>query len=550
MVFARATPPPAGRRWSRWIRCVSAVFCALTSLGCGDAATEHNAADAAVTPVGAPLGRLRVKDGRLVDAAGDQVVLEGLGLGALDYVKASGHWQEAYFVNARAWHAAVVRLPIDPVAYRTDPTQALADIDQAVKWCKRSNLYLIIEYHVIGNVEQGLFLYGQDTAATWQDVKDFWDSVAPRYASEPTVAFYEIYNEPSAVDFEGGTWTFADWKLKADELVTRVRERAPDTIPLVAGFDFAFDFSAGGQTPFASKDIALSVHPYAGKTRTDAAAVWDSAFGYLAGRYPIVFTEVGFDPYDLIVPASYRADLPYGREVIAYARDKQISWTAFVFYLDPIWPMPLFSEWTSLTPTVSGAFFKDLLAGVELSVAGDGFGPRPPVVNPPANGPAGLYWSKWAQADATADWTLPPSSSSVAIHVDAAPTVQGGMSASFQYDGTLVDTSVYNEAAFDGTVPAGQSFAFALGRTVTGVYYGCSWNLVGKGSATYLVDLLNPAWCGPSSCFDMQADGVSFMNAWSEAASSADIELGSFALRTNTAKPLPTGGQIGTSACR
>jgi len=529
------------------IRSVFTAFCVLAGLGCGDANTTNTVLDAGNgTPVGAPLGRLRVQEGKLVDAAGDQVVLAGLGLGELAAVKAAGHWDQDYFAHAGSWHAAVVRLPVDPVAYRSDPAQALTDIDSAVDWCKRANLYLIIDYQVTGNVEQGLFDWGD---STWQDINDFWTTVAARYASEPTVAFYEIYNEPTSMDYEGGTWTFADWKTKADALVTLVRQQSPDTIPLVAGFDYAFDFSAGGDTPFESKDIALSVHPYPGQSHYEATAAWDSAFGYLSERYPIVFTEVGFDPYDLIIPASYRGDLPYGRQVLGYAQGKQISWTAFVFYLDSGWPMPLFSDWVSLTPTVSGAFFKDVLAGVDLSTAGDGFGPRPQVVDPPSNGPAGMYWLSWFHAGATDAWNQPPSTASVSLHVDAAPTAQAGMYANFNCDATIVDTTGYNEAAFDGTIALGQVFSFTLGRNVAGAFYGCSWNLTGQGAASYVVNLLQPDWCGPANCFDMQADGVGFSNAWSQAAGSIDIEIDSFELRTNAAKPVAAGGQIGTSSC-
>jgi aryl-phospho-beta-D-glucosidase BglC (GH1 family) len=208
-----------------------------------------------------------------------------LGLGSLAAAKAIGHWNQDYFANARSWNAATVRIPVDPVPYRADPAQTLADLDAAVEWCKRSNLYLIIDYHVIGNAEEGIFDYAEGTATTWQEANDFWTAVAPRYASEPTVAFYEIYNEPVALEHRGGTWTFAQWKEKADALVTLVRQYAPDTIPLVAGFNYAFDFSAGGNTPFESKDIALSVHPYAGRSRYDAVATWRSGTLRIATRW-------------------------------------------------------------------------------------------------------------------------------------------------------------------------------------------------------------------------------------------------------------------------
>lgn len=201
-----------------------------------------------------------------------------------------------------------------------------------------------------------------------------------------------------------------------------MRQQSPDTIPLLAGFDHAFDFSAGGDTPFQSQDIALSVRPYAGQARYDTIAAWDSAFGYLADRYPIV-------------------------------------------------------------------------------------------------------------------------------HIDAAATAQAGMYAYFKCDATIVDTTGYNEAAFDGNIAQGQSFSFVLGRNVADVFYGCFWNLTGQGAASYVVDLLHPDWCGPTNCFDMQADGAGFNNAWSASTSSTDIEADSFTLRTTSANPFATGGQIGTSTC-
>ena len=165
-----------------WVVISTYVAWAVGIAACGNHSSSNGSDDATpggtpdagnMTPAGVPFGRLRVQDGKLVDATGNQIMLKGLGLGALDAVKAEGHWDRDYFANARSWNAAVVRLPVDPVAYRSDPAQSLSDIDSAVAWCKRSNLYLIIDYHVIGNVEQGLFEYGDSTASTWQDINDF-----------------------------------------------------------------------------------------------------------------------------------------------------------------------------------------------------------------------------------------------------------------------------------------------------------------------------------------------------------------------------------------
>ena len=491
-------------------------------------------------------GRLRVEDGKLLDEDDHWVALEGLGLGEVSAVKSQGRWSEDYFAMARSWGAEVVRLPVNPGTFRDDPEQTQEDLDAAVEWCQANDLYLVIDYHLDGNVPDQLFLYGEMCGGTWEDAREFWGAVAPRYADEPAVAFYEIYNEPTAMESEGGSWEFADWAAQADELVALVRFHAPDTIPLVSGLDFAYDFSDGGDTPFESQDIALSVHPYSGRASTDRRAAWDRAFGYLSDRYPIVFTEVGFDPFD--EEPAYRGDLEYGREIMGYAREKHISWAAFVFYLDPYWPMPLFSDWEDLTPTFSGYFFQDLLAGVDLEVAGDGYGPVTIPENPPGDGPSGLYWGYWSDAGASAEWLAPVDEGSAAVHIEAEPEAQAGLYANFAGDQSLLDASGYNEVVFEATVAEGEPFSFSFGRTED-EYHGCSYDLVGAGSTTYVVDLLEPAWCGPTSCFDMQATGLAFSNAWSAAEGSIDLQIDSVEFQTDPDRPLPEGGQIGTVAC-
>jgi endoglucanase len=340
----------------------------LPLLGCGDgAAKQSTPQDAGI----APRGRLKVSDGKLLDGNGDQVVLQGLGFASISAAKTLNKWNEDYFANARAWNAELIRLPVFPVDYREAPEQTLLDLDDALHWCQKHGLYLIIDYHIVGNVTEGLFQWEEDLSTTWPETESFWTTVSARYANEPTVAFYEIYNEPAALEDMGGSWDFADWRQHADTIVAILRKHAPKTIPVVAGLDYAYDFSEGGDLPFTDPDIALASHPYPGRAQENRSAAWDRAFGYLSDHYPIILTEFGFDPNDEFDAwGTYRADLSYGREILLYAKEKKISWTPFVFFNDPGWPTPLFSDWETLTPTVSGQFFKDVLAGEDIETAG------------------------------------------------------------------------------------------------------------------------------------------------------------------------------------
>ncbi len=525
------------------IVCLCAASCQKEGTATGDTADTSDADQGE-----APRGRLEVSDGKLLDGAGNHIALLGLGLGTLSYIKDAGKWNEDYFANARDWGAELVRLPLSPIAFREDTEGTLRDLDDAVRWCEAHELYLIIDYHVTGNPSDGFFQFGEFT--TWEDAEAFWEKVAPRYADVPTVAFAEVFNEPAALTDQGGTLGFEEWQDHANALVAIVRDKAPDMIPLVAGLDFAYDFSPGGDTPFEDPDIALSVHPYPGRARQNRRADWDASFGYLSDRYPIVLTELGFDPYDEIYPPAYLDDLPYGREIASYAAEKQMSWTAFVFFNDPIWPMPLFSDWETLKPTVSGLFFKDVLQGIDLDAAGEEFGDRPEVTYPKSNGPSDLYWTVlWADKGASAEWISEPTPERAELRIKGDGIAQAGAFMSFTWDTETVDTSEFNEIVIHGAVAEDAPFSITLGRNeghAESVFVGCNWDMKGKGEAEYIVDLLSPNWCGPDSCFDMQASGIGINTTWGTG-DAVDVTVESLDLHLNPDKPLPEAGIIGTA---
>jgi endoglucanase len=311
----------------------------------------------------APRGRLRVSQGKILDGEGRQAVLRGLSLGAIWSVKGLGRWNEAYFANARAWGAEMVRVPVFPFTFQFQREETLRDLDDAMTWCERQNLYLIIDYHMIGNATQSLCLCEEHV--TWDDFADFWGTVAARYADRPTLAFADIYTEPVALDLANG-WDWSDYRLHADAIVALIRQKAPKLIPVLGGMDYCYDLSPGGERPFSDPDVVLAAHPFPGTARASRLAAWENNFGYLSARYAFLL-EFGFDPDD---SGGYRDDLSYGRQIVGYAAERNMSWTAFVFHKEEGWPMPLFSDWDTLTPTVSGQFFKDVLAGQPLETAG------------------------------------------------------------------------------------------------------------------------------------------------------------------------------------
>ena len=63
-------------------------------------------------------------------------------------------------------------------------------------------MYLIVDWHSIGNLETELFQHPQYVTSV-AETANFWKSIAHRYKGVATMAVYEIFNEPTLYTF----WT-------------------------------------------------------------------------------------------------------------------------------------------------------------------------------------------------------------------------------------------------------------------------------------------------------------------------------------------------------
>ena len=228
-------------------------------------------------------------------------------------------------------------------------------------------MYVMVDWHSIGNPASGIFQepWEEEFKTTLPDMKEFWAAVADRYKEEPTVAFYEVFNEPAAMEWRGGILTWTQWRDMADEVIDVIYAHNPRAIPVVGGLNWAYDLKGVADAPLKHKGVAYAVHPYPGHASQPWEENWERDFGYLAKDYPVILTEFGFDPNDKVLPNVYKADTDYGKSILDFAKARGMSWTAFVFYNGPGWPMPLFKDWDHYTPTESGAFFKGRLKEAE-----------------------------------------------------------------------------------------------------------------------------------------------------------------------------------------
>lgn len=305
------------------------------------------------------LPAIRVEGNHFVDASGATVVFQGVNISDPDKLESNGHFNRRLFEEIASWGANVIRVPVHPAAWRARGSQSyFALLDQAVIWATELDMYVIMDWHSIGNLIRGLYqhpMYDTSEAETYA----FWRDASFRYADIPTVAFYELFNEPTVRRGRLGTAPWAEWKFFNEEAISIIRAHDADAIALVAGFDYAYDLGPIAKEPIDRPNIAYVSHPYPMKAKAPFEPAWDKAFGFATKKYPLMATEIGYmaagDP-GAHSPAI--DDGSYGKRITDYFAANGASWVAWCF--DPDWAPQLIKDW-DFTPTTAGATFRDVM---------------------------------------------------------------------------------------------------------------------------------------------------------------------------------------------
>ena len=298
---------------------------------------------------------ISVKGNKLVTGSGNVILLRGLSISDPDKIERQGQWSKTHFEHVKAAGAMIVRIPVHPVAWRErTPEKYLDLLDQAVEWCTDLGMYIIIDWHTIGNLAMELF---QDPMynTTRQETYQFWRIIADHFSGNNTVAFYELFNEPTIYRGELGSMSWSEWKMISERMITLIRAYDRETIPLVAGLDWAYDLSPLRDDPVNAEGICYVTHPYAFKRGQPWEPRWEENFGFAAAMYPVIATEFGLHT-DMSSPDYH----DYGNRIIKYLEGRGISWICWIY--DPEWWPQLLRSW-DYELTEGGEFFKKAMNG-------------------------------------------------------------------------------------------------------------------------------------------------------------------------------------------
>ena len=297
---------------------------------------------------------IRVQGNKFVDPDGKTVLFRGVSISDPDKIEHQGHWNKNHFEKLKAMGVKLVRIPVHPSAWRErTPRGYLKLLDEAVDWCTELGMYVDIDWHTIGNLRMELFqdpMYDTTQKETFQ----FWRTMAHHFNGVNTVAFYELFNEPTLYRGQLGSMSWSEWKKLNEDMIQLIRAFDTNTIPLVAGLDWAYDLTPLNIEPIQAEGIGYVTHPYANKRSQPWPPKWEEDFGFAAAKYPVIATEFGFS-----VPSGtvLKAD-DYGPQIVNYLESHGISWTAWCF--DPDWGPKLLQSW-NYELTGSGEFFKQAM---------------------------------------------------------------------------------------------------------------------------------------------------------------------------------------------
>ncbi|TXH42998.1 MAG: glycoside hydrolase [Actinobacteria bacterium] len=217
------------------------------------------------TTIGAITMPLSTHGNRIVDAAGQTVVLQGVNWFGFETQNHAPHglWTRDYkdmLAQIKSQGFNTVRMPFSLAAMRATTTSgidygggrnaALAGrtpqevMDIIIDEAGRQGLLVLLDNH--SQADDGFMYdlwYGQDgfTEADWLTT---WTSLATRYAGKPNVIGADLKNEPHG-SATWGTGAATDWRRAAELAGNAVLAKAPNWLIIVEGIEGQV---AGGQT--------------------------------------------------------------------------------------------------------------------------------------------------------------------------------------------------------------------------------------------------------------------------------------------------------------
>jgi endoglucanase len=177
---------------------------------------------AATLANGKTLPKIKVEGKDIVTESGEVIILKGVSFSDPDKLEKNKQWNKRYFQEAKNWGCNIVRFAVHPTALNQRGWEAYFKlVDDGVKWAEELEMYVIIDWHSIGNLNTEKFSNKMYNTSMAETVK-FWQTVAKRYKGNSTVAVYELFNEPTNEGGKLGELSWGTWKPTLEKLIDEI----------------------------------------------------------------------------------------------------------------------------------------------------------------------------------------------------------------------------------------------------------------------------------------------------------------------------------------
>ncbi|HRX10999.1 MAG TPA: cellulase family glycosylhydrolase, partial [Draconibacterium sp.] len=225
------------------------------------------------------LPKIKVEGKDIVTENGEVLRLKGVSFSDPDKLERNGQWNKKYFQEAKNWGCNVVRFAVHPTALNNRGWDAYFElVDKGVNWAAELNMYVIIDWHSIGNLNTEKFSNKMYNTTMDETIK-FWKTVAKRYKGNSTVAVYELFNEPTNEGGKLGELSWNSWNPTLEKLIDEIEKTDNEKIYLVAGMNWGYFLDEVIENPVNRKNVAYCSHPYPQKREKPWEPQWEKDWG-------------------------------------------------------------------------------------------------------------------------------------------------------------------------------------------------------------------------------------------------------------------------------
>lgn len=282
---------------------------------------------------------LKVNGNQILDEDGKVIILKGVMPPDPAVLNRRGIFNRNFFVGIKETNANVIRIPVHPEEWVKDEDYLWRYLSPIVNWAGEMNMYVIIDWHYIGNVATGAGSQMPDIDTSPKDLTmEFWDLVATYFRDAPNVIL-EVFNEPESIGAE-------EWQINATEIIQVIRDQKAEQLVIVGGVDFGKDLSWVIENPIIDENIAYASHIFP----VHSIDMWQYWFGEVAEKYPVLITEWGYmdDNRDVAPDYLIGSEQTYGYSLMEYVDTRGIGWVACWF--DDKWKPNMFTkDWKDYT---------------------------------------------------------------------------------------------------------------------------------------------------------------------------------------------------------